>query len=318
MQTFFWKTLAVVLAVANAAEWGYHGDNGPSNWKNEFAVCGGQKQSPINFDTNTMHYDETLTPLTLTNYAQLDANKTYKVINNGHTVTVMLDNMDFRLNGAGFANDYKAAQLHFHWGTDNERGSEHTLNGNKYSMEVHIVHYNTAMDNVSYAIDKDKGLAVLGFFFQVGDADNTAYNPILDSLSGTVLNATGISQAEGSVPSFSLESIIPSISSLDDYFRYSGSLTTPTCDESVIWTVFESTIPISNTQMNKFRQIISHTGERILDNFRPVQNLNARTVTTSDSNYPTTTTTTEQPSGSASSLALSLVALCATVFQFVL
>ena len=36
---------------------------------------------------------------------------------------------------------------------------------------------------------------------------------------------------------------------LGDYYRYHGSLTTPPCYESVIWTVFENPIPISSRQV---------------------------------------------------------------------
>ena len=34
-----------------------------------------------------------------------------------------------------------------------------------------------------------------------------------------------------------------------NYYRYSGSLTTPPCYESVIWTVFEDPILISSAQV---------------------------------------------------------------------
>ena len=35
-----------------------------------------------------------------------------------------------------------------------------------------------------------------------------------------------------------------------EYYRYLGSLTTPTCDEAVVWTVFENRIPISRAQVD--------------------------------------------------------------------
>lgn len=39
------------------------------------------------------------------------------------------------------------------------------------------------------------------------------------------------------------------IPKLDKYYRYKGSLTTPPCYESVTWTMFEQTIPISESQV---------------------------------------------------------------------
>ena len=46
---------------------------------------------------------------------------------------------------------------------------------------------------------------------------------------------------------FKLEPMLPD--TLDKFFRYSGSLTTPTCDESVTWTVFKDSVKISETQV---------------------------------------------------------------------
>jgi carbonic anhydrase len=40
--------------------------------------------------------------------------------------------------------------------------------------------------------------------------------------------------------------------STESFFRYNGSLTTPGCNEDVIWTVFETPIAISVRQVTLF------------------------------------------------------------------
>ena len=54
----------------------------------------------------------------------------------------------------------------------------------------------------------------------------------------------------------SLHSLLPW--SMTDYYRYSGSLTTPPCYESVVWSVFvDAAIDISEEQVYAdYRQII--------------------------------------------------------------
>ncbi len=37
---------------------------------------------------------------------------------------------------------FNFAQLHFHWGSSDGRGSEHTVEGSAYPLEMHLVHYN--------------------------------------------------------------------------------------------------------------------------------------------------------------------------------
>ena len=40
------------------------------------------------------------------------------------------------MKGGGLPATFNLAQLHFHWGDDNNEGSEHTLNGTQYPLEV--------------------------------------------------------------------------------------------------------------------------------------------------------------------------------------
>lgn len=44
-----------------------------------------------------------------------------------------------RLTGGGLPGQYRAAQFHFHWGGLGRPGSEHTINGERFPMEVREV-----------------------------------------------------------------------------------------------------------------------------------------------------------------------------------
>lgn len=46
-----------------------------------------------------------------------------------------------------------------------------------------------------------------------------------------------------------LEDMLPKKEKLVHYFRYLGSLTTPTCDETVVWTVFKEPIKLHEKQV---------------------------------------------------------------------
>ena len=52
--------------------------------------------------------------------------------------------------------------------------------------------------------------------------------------------------------SLKLSDIIPNESLLSDYYRYTGSLTSPPCTEGVIWNVFPQKINISLNQVCLF------------------------------------------------------------------
>ena len=38
---------------------------------------------------------------------------------------------------------YQFAGLHFHWGSESNEGSEHTVEGQAYPLELHLVHFNS-------------------------------------------------------------------------------------------------------------------------------------------------------------------------------
>ena len=51
-------------------------------------------------------------------------------VNNGHSMEFIPDDDQiFTIRGGPLNDEYQFAQLHFHWGSNNEQGSEHTIDG---------------------------------------------------------------------------------------------------------------------------------------------------------------------------------------------
>ncbi|XP_029289759.1 uncharacterized protein ca12 isoform X2 [Cottoperca gobio] len=137
---------------------------------------------------------------------------------------------------------YTAAQLHFHWGSSSRQaGSEHTVNSKQYAAEMHVVHFNSdKYPNMSMAVDKSDGLAVLGVLVEVGEF-NPAFEQFLKFINGIKYRDQRVQ-----VPGFNIRALLPA--RLDEYYRYDGSLTTPPCYPSVLWTVFRNHVTISRKQ----------------------------------------------------------------------
>ena len=112
---------------------------------------------------------------------------------------------------------------------------------------------------------------MLGVFFHIQRGDNEAWSDLLTSLE----KLKGPHQTvESNLNGLPLESFVPS--NPEDFYRYSGSLTTPGCFESVTWTVFSHSLPISESQMSFFRSLEDGQQQPLVNNFRPVQPLNER------------------------------------------
>ena len=80
--------------------------------------------------------------------------------------------------------------------------------------------------------------------FQMETRDNIAFRHIQQF--DNIIDPTGSPIVYVSKP-IPLEDLIPD--DTNSFFRYNGSLTTPECNESVIWTVFETPIAVSLRQV---------------------------------------------------------------------
>lgn len=62
---------------------------------------------------------------------------------------------------------YAFDQLHFHWGENDDEGSEVKINNQSFAMELHAVFHNTDYGSYANAIDYPDGLTVLAYFMEV-------------------------------------------------------------------------------------------------------------------------------------------------------
>ena len=219
--------------------WAYEGEAGPAHWAticSDYSSCSGHSQSPIDLTGGTLV--KGLGELK-TNYAD---SMSFSAINNGHTVQVNIAE-EGKLTIGG--RTYGIKQFHFH------TTSEHTINGAKYPMEVHLVH-----------ADDSGHIAVIGLMFQEG-----AENPFLKSF----INALPDEANEDTTANikFSVANLFPKDKA---YFRYEGSLTTPPCTEGVVWTVLKTPVSASKEQLAKMASMMPK------ENARPVQPIGDRKI----------------------------------------
>ncbi|NXB05085.1 CAH15 anhydrase, partial [Cnemophilus loriae] len=248
----------------------------PPRWHEINAMCSGSKQSPINIVTRNVVYDKSLQPLAFEGY-DVKGSAKWDVENNGHTVKVTL-NTSPKVGGGGLGRKYKAVEFHLHWGVpgvpQDVPGSEHSIDGEKYPMELHVVHIREDVSDVTEAKKIPDGLAVLAFFVKA-DEENKNYATLLSELKN--IKYKGQSAQMDPLP---LSSLLPPEEDLGRYYRYEGSLTTPDCYEGVTWTVFEKPVELSLPQLSQFTELHfdGKNSTPMLENFRPAQPLNGRKV----------------------------------------
>ncbi|XP_032277768.1 carbonic anhydrase 2 [Halichoerus grypus] len=254
-----------------AHHWGYGKHNGPENWHKDFPIAKGERQSPVDIDTKAALHDPALKSLS-PSYEQAVSRR---ILNNGHSFNVEFDDSQDKavLKGGPLTGTYRLIQFHFHWGSSDGQGSEHTVDKKKYAAELHLVHWNTKYGDFGKAVQQPDGLAVLGIFLKIGDA-KPGLQKVLDALDS--IKTKGKS---ADFTNFDPSGLLPE--SLD-YWTYLGSLTTPPLLECVTWIVLKEPISVSSEQMLKFRRLnFSKEGEPeelMVDNWRPAQPLHNRQI----------------------------------------
>jgi carbonic anhydrase len=235
------KAAAVVAAtpppqrISNV--WSYEGENGPAYWGKinpAWAKCGdGNRQSPIDIRDGMKVELEQIT---------FDYHpSSFNVTDNGKTVQVMVGGGNFITVNNRM---YELIQFHFH------RPSEERINGKGYEMVVHLVHK-----------DGEGRIAMLALLLERGKPQ-----PVIQ----TVWNNLPLEKLETLAPSTVLDpmELLPA---RRDYFTFMGSMTTPPCQEGVLWLVMKEPVQASPAQMALFSRLYPL-------NARPIQPSSGRII----------------------------------------
>lgn len=165
-----------------------------------------------------------------------------KVVNNGHTAQVNIGPGSL-VEAVGTS--YSLLQFHFH------SPSEHTLDGKRFPMEMHLVHLGP----------DGKPALVVGVFIEQG-----APSAALESFFANLPKTKGAT-SEPAGASVNPGAILPVNHA---FLNYDGSFTVPPCSEGIRWYVLTTPVTASAAQIASYRAAgLDHTN-------RPTQPLGSR------------------------------------------
>ncbi|CAF1630795.1 unnamed protein product, partial [Didymodactylos carnosus] len=242
--------------------WNYE-EYGPNTWPYLYPQCGDSKQSPININTESLIYRQ----FEAFQFSSLfNSFLPFTLKNNGHTIIGEFDNSNSNNNctlfvwGGNLPNDgpFCFTNFHLHWGSGPREGSEHTINGQRYSGEAHFVFKNS----------KTQQIAVLAFMILIGQSSSSSLWHSYVNKAVKLINEGETVQYQSNL----MEMMGGTMNSFSDFYHYEGSLTTPPCTENVLWTIFYSFLYFSYDELQLLSLNVLHK------DFRPVQPINERLV----------------------------------------
>jgi carbonic anhydrase len=221
-------------------EWSYQGAGGPAAWaslKPEYQLCGnGQRQSPIHIEPGAALQG----PNEALGFDYGASGGT--VLHDGRTIRVEVDgNNLLQVRGAS----YRLVSFDF------QHPAEEMVGHQGFAMGLHLLHRDAQGRN-----------AIVAVLLQPGEAHR-----FIDQVWTYIPLDVGdrVRMPPGSLD---MAALLPTD---QRYYQFFGSMTTPPCEEGVLWMVLKQPVSLSAAQLRLFAQMFPA-------NARPVQALNGRIV----------------------------------------
>merc|ERR1719453_917928 len=228
-------------------------------WEDDYSMCGGKKQSPVN--ANTSKIQSVQGPgaglVSRMAYSAVGPNAGFQFKNNGKSLVLEGNWGTLRLPDG----DYIAKSIKFHF------PSEHAVDGVLAAGEMHIVHQRsdaTGTDGLAVIAILLRDSDLLGQAGPVGFFDRLGFSSRLPVEGETVILGADTVLDIGAI-------FAPQLGG--KYWHYEGSLTTPPCSETVHWYLMQTPAGINKAMVNNFKSLFPSPA-----NNRPVQGMYGRAI----------------------------------------
>ncbi|XP_005093230.1 carbonic anhydrase 2 [Aplysia californica] len=244
-----------------------------SNWAAISSCCSSPvRQSPRDLDLSAIPTQYCSRPFSIQYHHS--ASQQGLLYNNGHAPNIDITTAyPAFLTGVPYAPDdkYVLVGIHFHFSNGSIGGSEHSLNGSKFDGEMHLVHYKEKYGSMANAVLKEDGLAVIGAFLVKSLEQIEPPKRPLDLLLEYFISLTGFGKAGGVNVALDVRALLPDRL---DFYTYAGSLTTPSCSESVRWMVLADPLAVNPSSLDILRLLpMGADDDRLISLFSNVRDL---------------------------------------------
>ncbi|XP_044735787.1 carbonic anhydrase-related protein 10 [Chrysoperla carnea] len=276
----FLTTIFIYETKASWEEWWtYDGISGPGFWgliNPQWNMCSkGRRQSPINVEPDKLLYDPFLRRIHLEKHMVSG-----KLYNTGQSLVFRVDQSSkqhVNISGGPLAYRYQFEEIYIHYGTENNHGSEHQIQGYRFPGEIQIYGFNKELyHNMSEAQHKSQGIVGIALMVQIGEKPNSELRIITSTF-----NKVQYKGQSTEIRHLLLHNLLPRT---DQFMTYEGSTTHPGCWETTVWIILNKPIYISKQELYALRKLMQGTEDTpkapLGNNSRPLQPLYHRTVRT--------------------------------------